>query len=91
MKVTGLTQGTFEVMPTMRASEILKRLYFDTTNVSRVTYDKMTEFREQLITQISLRNIELLRKDGTVKRVDLYKFFRRTTMTTILFFSKVTC
>jgi len=28
VKVTGLTQGTFEVMPTMRASEILKRLYF---------------------------------------------------------------
>ncbi|MBE2256727.1 MAG: SLBB domain-containing protein [Ignavibacteria bacterium] len=76
VKVTGLTQGTFEVMPTMRASEILKRLYFDSTNVSRVTYDKMTEFREQLVTQISLRNIELQRKDGTVKRVDLYKFFQ---------------
>lgn len=76
VKVTGLTQGTFEVMPTMRASEILKRLYFDTTNVSRVTYDKMTEFREQLVTQISLRNIELQRKDGTIKRVDLYKFFQ---------------
>ncbi|HRE41961.1 MAG TPA: SLBB domain-containing protein [Ignavibacteria bacterium] len=76
VKVTGLTQGTFEVMPTMRASEILKRLYFDSTNVSRVSYDKMSEFREQLLTQMSMRNIELQRKDGSVKRVDIYKFFQ---------------
>jgi len=36
----------------------------------------MSEFREQLLTQMSMRNIELQRKDGSVKRVDIYKFFQ---------------
>ncbi|HEX2786578.1 MAG TPA: SLBB domain-containing protein [Ignavibacteria bacterium] len=76
VKVTGRVQGTFEVLPTMRVSEILKRLYFDTTNVSRVYTDKINEKnREQFLTQMSLRNIELVRKNGTIKKVDIYKFF----------------
>lgn len=76
IKVTGRVQGTFEVLPTMRVSEILKRLYFDTTNVSRVYTDKINEKnRDQFLTQMSLRNIELVRKNGTIKKVDIYKFF----------------
>ena len=74
VKVAGLTQGTFEVSPVTRVSEILKLLIFDTLNTSRVFYEKTNE-REFFNTQISLRNIELSRKDGTVKHVDIYKYF----------------
>ncbi|MEO8208911.1 MAG: SLBB domain-containing protein, partial [bacterium] len=74
IKVSGLTQGTFEVSPVTRVSEILKVLIFDTLNTSRVFYEKTNE-REFFNTQISLRNIELFRKDGSVKHVDIYKYF----------------
>ncbi|MGB4853496.1 MAG: polysaccharide biosynthesis/export family protein, partial [Ignavibacteria bacterium] len=74
IKVSGLTQGTFEVSPVTRVSEILKVLIFDTLNTSRVFYEK-TNQREFLNTQISLRNIELSRKNGTVINVDIYKYF----------------
>lgn len=74
IKVSGLTQGTFEVSPVTRVSEILKRLIFDTLNTSRVFYEKTNE-REFFNTQVSLRNIELMRKDGSVKKVDIYKYF----------------
>ncbi len=74
VKISGLTQGTFEVSPVTRVSEILKVLLVDTLNTSKVFYEK-TNDREFFNTQISLRNIELLRKDGTVKKVDIYKYF----------------
>ncbi|MBS1517386.1 MAG: SLBB domain-containing protein [Bacteroidetes bacterium] len=74
IKVSGLTQGNFEVSPVTRVSEILKVLVFDTLNTSRVFYEKTNE-REFFNNQISLRNIELIRKDGTVKKVDIYKYF----------------
>ncbi|MCY7361138.1 MAG: SLBB domain-containing protein, partial [Ignavibacteria bacterium] len=74
IKVSGLTQGTFEVSPVTRVSEILKQLIFDTLNTSRVFYEKTNE-REFFNTQISLRNIELLRKDGSIIHVDIYKYF----------------
>ena len=74
VKVSGLIQGNFEVYPTSRPSDLLKRLFFDTTNVSRVAYET-TNVREHLITELSLRNIELIRKNGTIQRVDVYKFF----------------
>jgi len=74
IKVSGLTQGSFEVSPVTRVSEILKVLIFDTLNTSRVFYEK-TNQREFLNTQISLRNIELSRKDGSIVKVDVYKYF----------------
>jgi len=74
IKVSGLTQGSFEVSPVTRVSEILKVLIFDTLNTSRVFYEK-TNQREFLNTQISLRNIELSRKDGSIVKVDIYKYF----------------
>lgn len=74
IKVSGLTQGNFEVSPVTRVSEILKILVFDTLNTSRVFYEKTNE-REFFNNQISLRNIELIRKNGTVKKVDIYKYF----------------
>ncbi|MBK8983427.1 MAG: polysaccharide biosynthesis/export family protein [Ignavibacteria bacterium] len=74
IKVSGLTQGNFEVSPVTRVSEILKVLIFDTLNTSRVFYEKTNE-REFFNNQISLRNIELIRKNATVKKVDIYKYF----------------
>ncbi|HAY33049.1 MAG TPA: SLBB domain-containing protein [Ignavibacteria bacterium] len=74
IKVSGLTQGNFEVSPVTRVSEILKVLIFDTLNTSRVFYEKTNE-REFFNNQISLRNIELVRKNGIVKKVDIYKYF----------------
>ena len=77
VKVTGLTQGTFKVYPISRPSDILKRLFFDTTNVSRFIYEETNQQRKILTTQLSLRNIELIRKNGTVLKVDIYKFFMK--------------
>ncbi|MBV6479458.1 MAG: hypothetical protein HGGPFJEG_02232 [Ignavibacteria bacterium] len=74
IKVSGLTQGTFEVSPVTRVSEILKVLIFDTLNTSRVFYEKTNE-REYFNAQISLRNIELIRKSGESIHVDVYKYF----------------
>lgn len=74
VKISGLTQGTFEVSPVTRVSEILKVLLVDTLNTSKVYYEKSND-REFFNTQISLRNIELQRKNGTVKKVDIYKYF----------------
>lgn len=74
IKVSGLTQGSFEVSPVTRVSEILKVLLVDSLNTSKVFYEKTNE-REFFNTQISLRNIELIRKNGTVKNVDIYKYF----------------
>jgi len=74
IKVSGLTQGNFEVSPVTRVSEILKVLMFDTLNTSRNFYEKTNE-REFFNTQISLRNIKLIRKNGQVINVDIYKYF----------------
>ncbi|MBK9226499.1 MAG: SLBB domain-containing protein [Ignavibacteria bacterium] len=74
VKISGLTQGTFEVSPVTRVSEILKVLLVDTLNTSKVYYEKSND-REFFNTQISLRNIELQRKNGSVKKVDIYKYF----------------
>jgi protein involved in polysaccharide export with SLBB domain len=43
--------------------------------VSRAKYEKDTENRIFLTTQLSLRNIELIRKDGKIQKVDIYRFF----------------
>ena len=75
VKVSGLTQGTFKVYPISRPSDLLKRLFFDTTNVSRFVYEETNLQREVLTTQLSLRNIELIRKNGKVLKVDIYKYF----------------
>lgn len=74
VKVSGMVQSSYEVNSVTRPSEILKRLYFDTTNVSRASYQKNNE-REVFIPQLSLRNIELIRKNGSTVKVDIYKYF----------------
>lgn len=74
VKVSGMVQSSYEVNSVTRPSEILKRLYFDTTNVSRASYDKNNN-REIFVPQFSLRNIELIRKNGTTVKIDIYKYF----------------
>lgn len=74
VKITGMVQSSYEVNSVTRPSEVLKRLFFDTTNVSRLTYEKQNE-RDLLVPQISLRNLELIHKNGTKTKVDIYKYF----------------
>ena len=74
VKVSGLTQGSFEATSTMRISDLVKRIFYDTTNVSRFIY-KSDNDREHFITQPSLRNIELIRDNGTRRNVDIYKYY----------------
>lgn len=52
----------------------MKRIFYDTTNVSRFIY-KSDNDREHFITQPSLRNIELIRDNGTRRNVDIYKYY----------------
>lgn len=77
VKVSGLTQGTFKVYPISRPSDLLKRLFFDSTNVSKFIYEETNKQREVLTTQVSLRNIELVRKNGSTLKVDIYKYFMK--------------
>lgn len=78
VNVSGLVQGKYEATSLTRASEMLKFILYDTLNYSRRYYEKMEEGRPEntiLQTNISARNIELIRKNGTVQRVDIYKYY----------------
>jgi polysaccharide biosynthesis/export protein len=74
IKVSGLVQGTYEVSSVTRVSEILKRLYYDSTNVSSARYSTLNQ-REFFLPTMSMRNIELHRKNGEIAHVDIYKYF----------------
>ena len=78
VSITGLVQGKFRATPLTRASEMLRYIVFDTLNISRTYYEKMANQRVEnnlLRTEISARNIELIRKDGSVQKVDMYKYY----------------
>lgn len=69
--VSGLTQGPYPVTSLTRASQLIATIVFDTLNVSlKQDYPKMVE-----TSKFSLRNIELKRKDGSIVRIDLYKYY----------------
>ncbi len=77
INVSGLRQGTFEASPVMRVSTLLNYiLTSDTTNLT-MTYQKKLDTRPEKFfdSSPSLRNIELKRKNGSVVKVDIYKFF----------------
>ena len=74
IKVNGLSQGIYEVSPVMRVSDLMSRVFYDTTNVTNV-YNQRFNQAEFFQTQTSMRNILLTRKDGSVEKVDLYKYF----------------
>jgi polysaccharide biosynthesis/export protein len=72
IQVNGLSQGTYTVTSLTRPSQILSLIILDTTNIQRKLYNANSF---ETGNQYSLRNIELKRKDGSVSRVDIYKFF----------------
>ncbi len=74
IRVAGMTQGTFEVNSVTRATQILSRLFFDTLNIYKREYFVRNK-REYQVPEMSLRNIELHHKNGTILRIDLYKFY----------------
>lgn len=74
IKVNGLSQGIYEVSPVMRVSDLMSRVFYDTTNVTNVYNQKFNQ-AEFFQTQTSMRNILLTRKDGSIVKVDLYKYF----------------
>lgn len=74
IKVNGLSQGIYEVSPVMRVSDLMGQVFYDTTNMTNV-YNKNYNTGEFFQTQASMRNVLLTRKDGSVQKVDLYKYF----------------
>lgn len=67
--VTGVGQGTYPVSAIMRASTIITFVLSDSLSLMRsgTTPGERGSF--------SLRNIILKRKNGEIKRIDLYKYF----------------
>jgi len=74
ISISGLVQKKIEVTPLTRTSDIIGSIFYDTLNVPQKTY-RIRNGREFFYPEISLRNIEILRKDGSVKNVDLYQYF----------------
>ena len=74
VSVLSIVQKKIEVTPLTRPSDIINQIFFDTLNVSKIKYN-VNNKKEYFISEISLRNIEILRKDGSSMNVDLYKYF----------------
>jgi polysaccharide biosynthesis/export protein len=71
IQVSGLSQGTYAVTSLTRPSQLLTSILSDTLNPQKkLDFNKMTEDMKY-----SFRNIELKRKDGTTRRVDIYRYF----------------
>ncbi len=78
INISGLVQAKYQATPLTRASDLLKYIVYDSSNVSRKYFEGVVkEKTDQPIinTRMSMRNIKLERKDGTVNTVDLYKYF----------------
>jgi len=67
-------QSKMEVTPLTRASEIVSRVYYDTSDVSQISY-KINNEKNEFVPQMSLRNIEIIHKNGTTDIADLYRYF----------------
>ena len=77
INVEGLRQGTYEASPVMRVSSLVNYvLSSDTANYVMKYQNKLDDRPEKFFdSSPSLRNIELKRKNGSVVKVDIYKFF----------------
>ena len=78
INITGLVQGKYYATSLTRASEMLKYILIDTTNISKTSYEKSKDRTVEpllLKTQMSARNLTLNRKDGSSVKVDLYKYY----------------
>lgn len=82
INISGLVQAKYQVTPLMRASDLLKYIVYDSTNVSRRYFEDVVKIKSDREaankTQLSMRNIKLERKDGSIVNVDLYKYFMTT-------------
>ncbi|MCE1165655.1 MAG: SLBB domain-containing protein [Bacteroidetes bacterium] len=74
ISVSSLIQKKIEVTPLTRTSDIFSLIFFDTLNIQRIKYDKMNP-KGEFSPDISLRNIQIIRKNGTAVNVDLYRYF----------------
>lgn len=74
ISVSSIVQKKLEVSPLTRVSDVVSLIFYDTINVPKISY-KMNNSKEFFGTEMSLRNIELVRKNGTVVNVDLYQYF----------------
>lgn len=72
--VSSMAQKKLEVTSVTRVSDIVNIVFYDTVNVSKITY-RANNSKEFFVSEISLRNIELIRKDGSSINVDLYQYF----------------
>lgn len=72
--VSSILQKKFEVNATNRVSDIINKVFYDTIDVSRAQFT-LNNKPEFFLQNLSLRNIEILHKDGTMTIVDLYKYF----------------
>ena len=72
--VSSIIQRKIEVNSMNRVSDIMNYVYYYTTNVTRAqyTFNNKTEFFQPAV---SLRNIEIYHKDGSMSKVDLYNYF----------------
>jgi polysaccharide biosynthesis/export protein len=77
VNVTGMKQGTYEASPVIRVSSVVGYvLTADTMNVTMTLQKKSDSRAEKFFDGFpSIRNIELQRKNGSIVKVDLYKFF----------------
>ncbi len=72
--VSSIIQKKIEVNSTNRVSDLITYVYYDTVNVQRAMY-QFSNSSEFFKPTISMRNIEVVHKDGSISDVDLYKYF----------------
>jgi len=72
--VSALNQKSLEVNSLTRVSDVVSYIYFDTINIQSKQY-LQNNTKDFFIPQMSLRNIELIHKNGTKSSIDLYKYF----------------
>ncbi|MCU0372625.1 MAG: SLBB domain-containing protein [Ignavibacteria bacterium] len=76
ISVSSIIQNKYQVSPLTRPSDVISMVFYDTLDVSKVKYKYINISRDDFFkSDISLRNIKIERKDGSVLEVDLYKYF----------------
>lgn len=74
--VMSSTQKTIEVTPLTRTSDIINGVFYDTLNISKLKF-RVENSNDIFVPEISLRNIEIIRKGGETLNVDLYKYYSK--------------
>jgi polysaccharide biosynthesis/export protein len=75
VSVSSIVQNKYQVTSLTRASDVINMVFYDTIDVAKMKYKTANKRDEFFTAEISLRNIELLRSDGSVVNVDLYRYF----------------